>query len=100
MTARITEYCRLPINRGRIILGLSLENRLVCTVSRDKLQVKFIFGKELLQFEGGFISRLDIYLESGEGLLCLVFLRNVYTVQELPKDHTHVSTNSFRITCT
>jgi hypothetical protein len=63
MTERITECSRLPINRGRIILGLSLENWLACPVLRDKLQVKFIFGKEQLQFEGSYISRLDMYLE-------------------------------------
>jgi hypothetical protein len=100
MTAKITECSRLPINRGRIILGLSSDNCLVCPVSRNKLEVKFIFGKKQLQFEGSFISRLDMYFETREGFLCLVSLHNVYTAQALLKYHTHVSTSRVQITHT
>jgi hypothetical protein len=48
----------------------------VCPLPTDKLHVKWRFKKEQVQNEESFISRLNVYLETGDGFFCSVFLFN------------------------
>jgi hypothetical protein len=46
-------------------------------MSKGELGEKSLFKNEQAQKEGSFISRLNAYLETREGFLCLVFLYKV-----------------------
>jgi hypothetical protein len=49
--------------RGRNARANSVENCLVCPMSKGKHLVKLLFKKKQAQREGNFISRLNICLE-------------------------------------
>jgi hypothetical protein len=46
-------------------------------MEKYKLDVKFVFKMEQVQNGRSFISRLNLYLETGGGFLCLVVLVNL-----------------------
>jgi hypothetical protein len=43
-------------------------------MTKDKLNLKLIFGKEKVQHEGSFISHLNMYFETPEDFVWIFFM--------------------------
>jgi hypothetical protein len=65
------------LNGGKLSGGFVLKTDRCVPMSKEKLHLKLMFQKEQVQNEGRFISGLNMYLGTREGVPCVIFLFNV-----------------------